>query len=656
MGIAKAGRLLVQAAEHYNAGRPQRASALCTDILAADPHHLPALHLSAVIAFAEGRMEDGRDLLGQVFRLDPNHAPALSTLGDALAVKGEHEGALAAFQRPVALRPLDADLHGKLGVALSKLSRFSEAETAYRRALALDPNLMQPRFNLATSLAGQGRLTEAEQTYRDVIARDPHHQGAWINLGNLLSDQNRPKEAVAAFREALKHERRDRDGLVSADGPVVALTNLAGCLRELGELDEALDACQCGLSLDPDYVPALTNLGIILDAQGRSEESVTAYRRAVTVDPAYAQGHANLAVGLRVTGAMDEALAASHRAVALDPDDPLIRFNHAHVLLMNGQLASGFEELRWGKRCKGWSQGYPDLAEPEWQGEAFAGRTLLLYAEAGFGDTMQFVRYLPMVAAKGGSIVLQVQPPLVPLLRANANVTVVALGEPLPRFDLHLPLIGLPRVFGTRLDSIPAAIPYLRADSAKLSQWRGTLDDKTSLRVGVVWSGNPRHKGDRLRSLAAEKLLPRLVMPDVKLYSLQKDLRAADAPALAALGQGIVDLAPLLADFSDTAAAVAALDLVIAVDTSVAHLAGALGRPVWLLLPYALDWRWMRDREDTPWYPSMRLFRQPAPQAWDDVIARVSAELARVAGGERDLLWPPGNTAKSTPTRSHRLR
>jgi Glycosyltransferase family 9 (heptosyltransferase) len=341
---------------------------------------------------------------------------------------------------------------------------------------------------------------------------------------------------------------------------------------------------------------------------------------------------------------MDEALAASHRAVTLDPDDPLVRFNHAHVLLMNGQLASGFEELRWGKTCKGWSQGYPDLAEPEWQGEALAGRTLLLYAEAGLGDALQFVRYLP-------------QPPLVPLLRTMANVTVVALGEPAPRFDLHLPLIGLPRVFGITLDNIPAAVPYLHVDAVKLSQWRRVLDrfldDETSLRVGVVWSGNPGHKGDRLRSLAAEKLLPHLVMPDVRLYSLQKDLRPADTPAVAALGQGIVDLAPALADFSDTAAAVSALDLVIAVDTSVAHLAGALGRPVWMLLPYALDWRWMREREDTPWYPSMRLFRQPAPNAWDDVIARVSTELARVANGECDLLWPPGTGAESVPTRSH---
>jgi tetratricopeptide (TPR) repeat protein len=648
MGMANVSRLLVQAAKHYNAGRRQPASALCADILAAHPDHLPALHLASVIALAEGRTEDGRELLGRVFHLDPNHVPALSTLGDALAVKGEHEGAVAAFQRAVALRPLDAGLHDKLGVALSELSRFPEAEAAYRRALALDPNLIQARFNLATALAGQLRPAEAEQMYRAVIERDPCHQGAWINLGNLLADQNKPQEAVAAYRKVLKDEPRDRGWQVSARGPgaASALTNLAGCLCELGQLDEAMDACERALSLDANYAPAHTNLGIILDAQGKFEDAVTAHQRAVAADPSYAKGHANLAVALRDMGALDESLAVSHRAVALDPDDPLVRFNHAHVLLMNGYLASGFEELRWGKKCKDWSEGYPAFAEAEWHGEAFAERTLLLHAEAGLGDTLQFVRYLPMVAEKGGSIVLQVQPSLVPLLHTNPSLTVVARGEPLPRFDLHLPLIGLPRVFGTTLDTIPAAVPYLHPDSAKLSQWRRALDDATSLRVGVVWAGNPRHKGDRLRSLAAEKLLPRLVMPGVTLYSLQKDLRAADAPAVAALGRDIVDLAPALGDFSDTAAAVAALDLIITVDTSVAHLAGALGRPVWVLLPYALDWRWLRDREDTPWYPSMRLFRQRTPRAWDDVMARVSAELACVVGGERNLLWPPGANVK----------
>jgi len=633
MDDAAVARQLTEAAEHYNSGRPKPAGELCAAVLADHPGHLLALHLAAVIAFSEGRMADGRDLLGRAIACDPTYVPALTTLGDALAVQGLHAEALVVFERAVALRPDEASLYAKLGVTLSDLARPPEAEAAYRRALELDPTLTQARFNLATALAAQRRFAEAEQTYRDVIARNSSHQGALVNLGNLLADQNRLEDAVTAYRRALQND----DAHAGSPGQAAALIGLASCLCDLGQLDEATAACESALSQNPDDARAHTNLGIILDAQGRFDDAVAAHRRATVADPNYAKGHANLAVALRVVGALDEARAASERAVALAPDDPEIRFNHAHVLLMNGELARGFEELRWGRHCKGWSDGYPAFAEPEWTGEPLAGRTLLLYAEAGLGDTMQFVRYLPMVHDKGGSVLLQVQPPLVPLLRALPGVTVIALGEQLPRFDLQLPLIGLPRIFGTTLDTIPATVPYLHPDAAKVAQWRRILNDRSGLNIGVVWAGNPRHKGDRQRSIAAARLLPQLAIPGVKLHSLQKDPRPADAATIAALGRDIVDLAPMLADFSDTAAAVMQLDLVITVDTSVAHLVGALGRPVWLLLPHALDWRWMRDREDTPWYPSMRLFRQQTPRIWDDVIARASAELALFAKAEPRL-------------------
>jgi hypothetical protein len=256
---------------------------------------------------------------------------------------------------------------------------------------------------------------------------------------------------------------------------------------------------------------------------------------------------------------------------------------------------------------------------------------LLLFAEYGLGDALHFVRYLPMVAARSGKIILQVQPALAALLRQLADVSVIPRGETLPPFDLQLPLMSLPRIFGTTLDTIPADVPYLDPDPAKLSRWRAALADVTALKVGVVWAGNARHKGDRQRSLSADAVLPRLVMPGVQLYSLQKEPRPEDGTVLAALGKDLIDLAPALGDFADTAAAVAALDLVIAVDTSVAHLAGALGRPVWMLTPYALDWRWLRDREDSPWYPTMRLFRQRSPREWDDPLMRLSAALAVLA-------------------------
>jgi tetratricopeptide (TPR) repeat protein len=689
VGNAAANPFLVQAAEHFAAGRPEQADALCAKVLRAEPDHVPALHLAAIAAFVTDRAADGAALLGRLFDIDPDHAPALVTLGDALAVKGEHEGAVAAFERALRRRPDDAGLHNKLGVALGELARFGEAEVAYRRAIVLDAHLTRACFNLGVALAEQGRLAEAEETYRALIARDPAYRGVWLNLGDVLSDQGRPGEAAAAYRRALDADPDDpgllcnlgaalyRQGLfgdaieqyrravalgpdniaalrllgllLHEDGQLreaaevyrrafaldpadhVIATNLGACYSELGALDDAIASCEHALLLKPDHAPAYTNLGIVFEKQERVADAVAAHRCAVAADPGYAKGHANLAVALRNAGEIDEALAVSRHAVALDPEQPLAQYNHAHFLLMNGDFANGFEAYRWRRKSKSLSDGDPTFSGPEWQGEPLDGRTLLLFAEYGLGDALHFVRYLPMVTARGGSIVLQVQPALASLLRLLPDVTVIPRGEPLPAFDLQLPLMSLPRVFGTTLDTIPADVPYLHADPARLLRWRAALADVTALKVGVAWAGNIRHKGDRQRSLSAEAVLPRLVMPGVQLYSLQKEPRPDDGPVLAALNRDIVDLAPALGDFADTAAAVASLDLVIAVDTSVAHLAGALGRPVWMLTPYALDWRWLRDREDTPWYPTMRLFRQRRPREWDDPLMRLSAALAVLA-------------------------
>ncbi|HBY27507.1 MAG TPA: hypothetical protein DEH75_13390, partial [Bradyrhizobium sp.] len=446
------------------------------------------------------------------------------------------------------------------------------------------------------------------------------------------------------------HERGEREEAVrlyrqlSARDPSdhVILNNLGACLFELGQVDEAIACAELALALKPDYAAAHTNLGIIFEAQNLVEAAVAAHRRAIEIEPLYAKGHANLAVALRNAGDIDAAIVSSRRAITLDPEQPLAHYNHAHFLLMNGEFEEGFEEYQWRRKTRMLSDGDPVFDEPEWQGEPLAGRTLLLFAEYGLGDVINFVRYVPMLMGKGGRIMLQVQPALVALLRPMLpGVVVFARGEPLPPFDLQLPLLSLPRIFRTTVETIPAATSYLQADAGKLARWRDALSGVSALKVGVVWAGNPRHKGDRQRSLPADAVLPRLVTPGVQLYSLQKEPRPDDAPVLRRLGADIVDLAPTLGDFADTAAAVCALDLVIAVDTSVAHLAGALGRPVWMLCPYALDWRWLRDRADTPWYPTMRLFRQDRPQAWDRVLARMSDELARVAAGERELLLPP---------------
>jgi tetratricopeptide (TPR) repeat protein len=699
MAMAAADRLLMTAAEHYNAGRAAEAGVLCGDVLNGDPDHLPALHLAAVIAFSEGRMSDGSALLGRVFARDPNHALAFVTLGDALAVKGEREGAMSAFLRATTLRPKDAGLHAKLGTALFELSRYEEAEAAYHHALTLDPNLSRARCNLGITLAAQRKFAEAEQVYRRLLMSDPAYPGGWRHLGDALADQDKFDEAIAAYLNAQSTEPDDVElhiGLGSVlykqrqfddaavyygraatlapnnvvpirllghalheagraeeavqayrraaqldPSDVVSVSNLGACLCGLGQLEAAIAACEQALALDPDHAPAHTNLGIIYEKMGNADAAVAAHRRAIAADPDYAKGYANLAVALRNKGDLDEMLEVSHQAVAMAPDNPLTRYNHAHFLLLCGHLAEGFVEHQWGRKCKQLSEGMPVFEGPEWQGENFAGKTLLLFADYGIGDALQFVRYLPMVTASGGTVVLQVQPAIAALLRPMPGVTVLGRDEPVPAYDLQLALMDLPRIFGTTLETIPADIPYLSADPAKVEAWRTALGTQPALKVGVVWAGSPLHKGDRQRSLSAEAVLPRLVMPGVQLFSLQKEPRAADRPVLQQLGADVVDLAQVLGDFTDTAAAVSALDLVISVDTSVAHLAGALGRPCWMLLPYALDWRWLRDRADSPWYPTIRLFRQNKPHAWQDPLLRMAVELSRVAGGERDLLLPP---------------
>jgi tetratricopeptide (TPR) repeat protein len=697
--MAAADRLLTSAADHYNAGRAAEAGALCGDILGGSPDHIPALHLAAVIAFSEGRMSDGSALLGRIFTRDPNHVPAYVTLGDALAVKGEREGAVSAFQRAVALRPKDANLQAKLGTALYELSRYQEAEATFRRALTLDPDLSRASFNLGVALAAQGKFAEAEQVYRRLLIDHPSYPGVWRQLGDALAGLNSFDEAIAAylnaqgtelsdaelhiclgnvlfkqgeFDDAAVHYRRAAELAPNDAAPmrllgnamyeagrieqaveayrqaarldpsdVVVLSNLSACLCSLGQFEAAIDASERALAIKPDHAPAHSNLGVIHETMGDTDAAVAAHRRAIGADPRYAKGYTNLAVALRNKGQLDEMLEVSCQAVALAPDDPLARSNHAHSLLMCGDLAGGFADYHWVRKCKAFVQGMPVFSAPEWQGENFAGRTLLLFAEYGIGDALQFVRYVPMVLARGGSVVLQVQPAIAALLRQMQGVTVLGRDEPVPPHDLQLPLMDLPRIFGTTLDTIPADIPYLKADPAKVDAWREALGNQAMLKVGVVWAGSPLHKGDGQRSLSAEAVLPRLVTPGIQLFSLQKEPRAADMPVLEQLGAEIVDLAPVLGDFTDTAAALSALDLVISVDTSVAHLAGALGRPCWMLLPYALDWRWLRDREDSPWYPTIRLFRQNKPQAWDDVVARVAIALLRLASGERELLLPP---------------
>ncbi|CCE04224.1 conserved hypothetical protein [Bradyrhizobium sp. STM 3843] len=643
---AKLGAALVDAARFAEAASTYQAA------LARDPTQVQMRFNLAVCLAADGRLAEAEQAYRTVVARDPAHKAAWLRLGNLLADRYDvdaaiaicHEGlsanpnepslhvamaaclyrcgrrddAIGHYRKVTELAPEDAATLRKLGLLLHEAGRTKDAVEIYRRCAALNSTDAEIHNHLCVCLTELGQLDGARASAERALQINPGYAKAYNNLGIVLKRQDKIEAAIACHRHAIAADPDDADGYA----------NLAVALHQKGELDEALTAARHAVSRAPEHPLVHANLAGLLHGRGDLDGALAASHRAVALAPENPILHTNLAGLLHSKGDIDAALATSRHAVALGPEHPLVRYNHSHLLLLCGDLQNGFADYRWRSRC---AEHSVSVTGPEWQGEPFAGRTLLIFAEQGLGDTLQFIRYLPMVAAKGGAIVLQVQPPLVPLLRALPDVTVVAQGAPLPPVDLQVALMDLAHVFRTTLDSIPADTPFLKADPDQVETWRRAVGDVTGLKVGVVWAGSTVHKSDRYRSLAAQALLPRLVMPGVQLYSLQKEPRSADLPVLAALGSAVIDLAPGLNDFSDTAAAVAALDLVISVDTSLAHLAGAMGRPAWVLLPYAQDWRWLRHREDSPWYRSLRLFRQKRPLIWDDVLPRVTAELQRLA-------------------------
>ena len=434
--------------------------------------------------------------------------------------------------------------------------------------------------------------------------------------------------AEAAYRSMLQAAPLDAE----------ALNNL-GAVLNLGQRHEEAEAsCRAALAAQPGFWAALSNLGAALQRQQRYAEATAAYVAALRSNPGDANACTNLGVALHEQWRMAESLAVHEAAADLAPDDAEVRTNRATALLASGDFARGFAEFEWRWRVPGTLP--HGVAGRQWLGESPDGRTILLHDEGGFGDTLQFVRYAPALAARGARVVLRVQAPLAGLVRRSMPgiAAVAARGEALPPHDLHCPMVSLPHAFGTRLETVPGDTPYLEPCPLKAAVWRARLDAWTGgkgLRVGLAWAGSPRpgmpeiHAMDRRRSMALARLAPLAVVTGVRFVSLQ--LGAAAETAHPPPGMDLADPMAAMADFDDTAALVAGLDLVISVDTAVAHLAGALGRPVWVLSRYDACWRWLAGRRDSPWYPSLRLYRQPNPGDWESLLAEVAGDLQKLA-------------------------
>jgi tetratricopeptide (TPR) repeat protein len=485
-------------------------------------------------------------------------------------------------------------------------------------------------FERAGSLQERGDLGAAIQAYRQCLGIAPNSFTAHYNLGNALISAGRLPEAVEAFVACLR----------VAPEFGAAYVNLANALQILGLLEQAQPMAELGVHHLPNEPVAKVCLANILHDRSEYEMAETLYRQVLAVVPDHSGALANLGNTLHAMGRVGESIVLLDRATAAAPDEPEFHFNLAAALLTAGDYDRGWREYEWRWRR---AQAKPRDFGQAWGGEGLAGRTILLHAEQGLGDTLQFARYAPLVAERGGRVILEVQSPLVRLMRTLPGIAkVIARGDGLPRFDTHCPLMSLPRVFATRVDTIPATA-YLSAYPADLAAWRTRLPATDSrLRVGLVWAGSAHmddpgaHVIDGRRSLKATDLGPLLALSDVLFVSLQKHDRPVEDGR--PVDDRLLDAMSDVTDFADTAALIANLDLVISVDTSVAHLAGALGKPVWLLSRFDGCWRWLQGRDDTPWYPSMRLYRQRHPHDWSAVLERVRSDLISHARRMRDRL------------------
>jgi tetratricopeptide (TPR) repeat protein len=489
------------------------------------------------------------------------------------------------------------------------------------------PFSIQQAFETALQHRQAARLDEAEQIYREILALPANQPGrtpaalsqAACGLGYVLKSLGRLDEAIVAFRRAT--------GLLET---AEAYAALAGALKEKKQTDAAISAYRSAVALQPDFAEAHVNLGAMLMETGQVEPAMAAYRAALALNPNFAEAWVNLGTGLREQAQFDQAVEAYRKAIELKADLPEAHSSLGMVLLAQGNFQEGWEQYEWRWKSQEYAERRWTLPQPMWDGSDLNGRVIALRPEQGFGDTIQFIRYAPLVAQRGGRVLFGCEDELRTLLKDVPGIWHWASpSEPLPEFHVYCPLLSLPRLFGTNLNSTPANVPYLFADPTRAAVWANRLSQHApAVNVGLVWAGGRFHKNDRNRSMTLAALMPLLRVPRVRFVSLQKGDPAAQAKSVPK-GIDFVDWTRELNDFSDTAALIANLDLVITVDTSVAHVAGAMGKPVWVMLPVVADFRWMIDRQDSPWYPTMHLFRQRKIGDWAEVVARLATALTQ---------------------------
>ena len=569
----------------------------------------------------EGLTADAAERFRVALHLAPEDERVHFSLAKTLHDLGRRREALDEYRRALDLRPDCAEAYFNMGLLFWETDQPLQAAEALQQAATLAPDLAAAHNNLGIALQSLGRSTEALACFEAAIRENPEYSEAWYNSGRLLFDRQRWDEAIRCFENALTLKPTY----------AAAMHNLGLCHHKRRDLDRAEACYRRVLALVPDHHRVHIDLGNICLDRDNPEGMAECYRQALAFTPGDVEACVNVGRMFRDCGRLDDALTLYEEALRIDPENIESHFSLGLIRLTQGRYPEGWQGYEWRCRRPEWViKAYPHrLPSPRWNGEPFVGRTLLIHHEQGFGDTLQFVRFLPLAKARGGQVLFEVPTALRPLLKRVAGADEVLELSPhgpsaVPH-DLHAPLLSLPGLCDTTLESVAAEVPYLFADPTKATAWAERLGPG-GLKIGIVWSGSAWTARLAEKSCPVEHFLALTTRPGTRWVALQK---AAAAQELAAAAKaGVACWGPEFADFSDTAAAVAGLDLVISVDTAVAHLAGALNIPVWVLLPQRADWRWLLDRPDSPWYPSMRLYRQGRGGSWEDVFVRVARDLA----------------------------
>jgi tetratricopeptide (TPR) repeat protein len=572
----------------------------------------------------QGRLDESIMCYQQALALQPDLAEIHYNLGNTYHCQKAYADAVRCYQKALQLKPDFVEAHFNLGNTYLDQSKFERAIFHYQGALALNPAYAEAYFNLGIVLLELGRFDVAIAAFRNTLTLKPHNAEALYNMGIAFQAQSKLEEAIASYQKAV---------LLKPDFPH-AYNNMGNACQDLGDTRKAIVCFQKALQLEPDYVEGHYNLGKSYHVQNRYADAISCYHKALQIAPGFDRACNNLAKTYQDMRRLENAAHFYRKALELNPGYAEAHFNFATLNLLTGNFKAGWRGYEWRFKCRDWKRTYPYRYHiPRWDGERFIGRTLYVHSEQGFGDTIQFIRYLPLVKARGGSVIFETMAPLLELFKNFPGIDELVItpadGQPAVACDLCTPLLSLPAIFGTTLKTIPADIPYLFADPTQTSEWQNDLGSK-GFKVGLVWAGKSSHDNDHARSCKLENFIPLANVPKVRLYGLQTGKAAGQAAELAA-EMNLISLSENFENFADTAGVVANLDLIISVDTAVAHLAGAMGKPVWVLLPFVPDWRWFLDRNDSPWYPTMRLFRQEKQGDWVTVMRRVVEEVQAVA-------------------------